>query len=421
MRLVSPAKEQPYSARSANKIKTILRFPKDHALPSPFSDPVHPVPTMAANGEGVQLATSCDSFQTHRWRVAPQLMTPASLVRPGGSSASASRPEQEQGFGSHALKASAKASGAALGRLSEAISHPAAASASALASTKKRGAYLRPYNDFCQKVRPLLPERLRNAEREKLLGAAWKKLSDDDRQKYFGAPSAGTPMPIQSRRRRGARVARGHAPTHASELGQLAAPPAPTQQLSAPLPASGQAQQLQLSVAPAQRTMSQLTSASAVTGPSRPSCSFPSFLTAAPAKLGTSTGVLMEEPGLDRRLLDCPQEILTPTLPASSATQPSHTSELLNRAAAHRTFAEDFIREHQQQQLAREEQQLQVRALERACEQQQMAREAEMTALDLAEMMEQQMTGEDAMEIAFSLGMPRVYAREGHNDGSHAR
>ena len=117
----------------------------------------------------------------------------------------------------------------------------------------------------------------------------------------------------------------------------------------------------------------------------------------------------LEEPGLDRRLHeDCPQET-RPTLPAwSSATPPSHTSELLNRAAAHRTFAEDFIRESQQQQLAREEQQL-VRDLERACErQQQLARGAEMTTLDLAEMMEQQMSGEDAMEVAFSLGMPRV-------------
>ena len=62
----------------------------------------------------------------------------------------------------------------------------------------------------------------------------------------------------------------------------------------------------------------------------------------------------------------------------------------------------------QQQQQHREEQQL-VRDLERACErQQQLARGAEMTTLDLAEMMEQQMSGEDAMEVAFSLGMPRV-------------
>ena len=45
------------------------------------------------------------------------------------------------------------------------------------------------------------------------------------------------------------------------------------------------------------------------------------------------------------------------------------------------------------------------------CEQQ-LARGAEgddhSLCLDLAEMMEQQMSGEDAMEIAFSLGMPRV-------------
>lgn len=292
---------------------------------------------------------------------------------------------------------------------------PAAASASSPPSNKR--AYLRPYNEFCHKVRPLLPEKLRNAEREKLLGAAWKELSQDG-QRYFRAQAAGTPMPIPSRKRRGARVALGHAPTHASELGQLAAPPAPMQQLSA-LPASGQAQ-LQLTVlAHAQLTMAQLTSASAMTAPSQwpssPPCPFPFPTPAAPAKLWASTGVPMEEPGLDRRLLDCPQEMLhpaqssefrVPALPASSATPPSHTSELLNRAAAHRTFAEGFIRKNiLQQQLAREEQLL-VRALERACEQQQLARGAEMTTLDLAETLEQQMTGEDAMEIACSLGMP---------------
>ena len=304
---------------------------------------------------------------------------------------------------------SQRAAGAYTGPI-VACSAPPGAAASAAAPAFKKRAYLRPYNEFCQKVRPLLPERLRNSERERLLGAAWKELSDDDRQKYFRAPAAGTPMPIPSRRRRGARVARGHALTHASEFGQLAAPPAPTQQLSA-LPASGQAQQLQL-MAPAQRTMAQLTSASAVRAPSQwpssPPCSFPFQTAPAATKLWASTGVPLEEPGLDGRPHDCPQET-KPTLPAwSSATPPSHTSELLNRAAAHRTFAEDFIRESQQQQLAREEQQL-VRDLERACEpQQQLARGAEMTTLDLAEMMEQQMSGEDAMEVAFSLGMPRV-------------
>ena len=404
-------------------------------LSQSFRTALHPEPLMAANGHDVQLATSCDSSQT--WRSAPQLMAPASL-QPGAPSATASRPEQAQGFGSHALKASpsAKASGAAPGRLSEemagvsdlvsqraagaytgpivACSAPPAAASAAAPASKKR-ACLRAYNEFCQKVRPLLPERLRNSERERLLGAAWKELSDDDRQKYFRAPAAGTPMPIPSPRRRAARVARGHAPTHASEFGQLAAPPAPTQQLSA-LPASGQAQQLQL-MAPAQRTMAQLTSASAVRAPSQwrssPPCSFPFPTAAAAPKLWASTGVPLEEPGLDRRLHGCPQET-RPTLPAwSSATPPSHTSELLNRAAAHRTFAEDFIRESQQQQQLllqqqREEQQL-VRDLERACEpQQQLTRGAEMTTLDLAEMMEQQMSGEDAMEVAFSLGMPRV-------------
>ena len=60
---------------------------------SSFRTALHPVPPMSQSelmASNSPRPTSCDSSQTHRWRVAPQLMTPASL-RPGAPSTSASR------------------------------------------------------------------------------------------------------------------------------------------------------------------------------------------------------------------------------------------------------------------------------------------------------------------------------------------
>ena len=440
------------------------------------------------------------SCQQHCWPEAPHLMTPASL-RPGPpSSATAGRPAQVV---SSDRKPFAKARGAGPGRLrSEAMAGLAAtvsqrapgANTSAVvasvappcsmlsvlssktpasllgpadASVAKKRASTRPYNEFCQELRPLLPARLRNAEREKLLGAAWKALSDNERHQFT---AAGTPMPLvpSGRKRKGRhggiRVARArvHAPTHASELQlllaaplaphlqlaaplasphqlaalsrapqlQLAAPAPPPHQLSAP-PAPGPAPQLQLTMAPpqlqltmapAQLTMAQLTAVPAVIAPSQwftsPPCS-PPAPTAAPALWATRMlameapiGVPMGTPGplLDLRLPPLPpslqrlHEMYPALMPGCRAPfpmlaapppppPPPRAPALLTAASAHRTFVEHFLRENQQQ-LARTQQHL--------------ARVAELTTLDLAEIMEQQMTGEDAMEIAFSLGMPRI-------------
>jgi|TARA_B110001469_G_C9477826_1_gene239707 hypothetical protein len=80
---------------------------------------------------------------------------------------------------------------------------------------------------------------------------------------------------------------------------------------------------------------------------------------------------------------------------AAPPPPPSRAPELLAAAAAHRTFVEEhFMGENQQAQQLAHKQQLM----------------AEITTLGVEEieMMEQQMTGEDAMDFAFSLGMPRV-------------
>ena len=482
-------------------------------------------------------------------------MTPASL-RPGLPSASGGWPEQGvASVASHDRKPSAKARGAGPGSLrgeamagltsgsqrapgattSAIVAAPRVAppgsptptlsvispnkrpasllgpDGPASASYAKKRASTRPYNEFCQELRPLLPARLRNAEREKLLGAAWKALSNEERHKFN---AAGTPMPPPSQRGRGrrhggTRVACDHAPARPLEL-QLAAPPAPPHQLAAPLaphlqlavlsrapelqssefmlaappapqlqltsmapPAAPQLQlaappapphqfdfdavlsrapelqltappapqlqltsvapplltMLQLTMAPAQLTMAQLTSVPAVPAPpqwlsspySSPPCS-PPAPTAVPAlwatriaqlaievPMGKAGRVPMGKPGplLDRRLppLGPPPSLPPLGLPPSlqrlhemypalaapfsalAAPPPPRAPQLLTAAAAHRTFVENFLGADQ-------------------LHQQQLARVAEM--MDLAEMMEQQMTGEDAMEIALSLGMPRA-------------
>ena len=60
-----------------------------------------------------------------------------------------------------------------------------------LASTSpaKKRAFTSPYHEFCQELRPLLPLNLRNSEREKLLGVAWKALSGTQKQ-VQGNPDA---------------------------------------------------------------------------------------------------------------------------------------------------------------------------------------------------------------------------------------
>ena len=77
-----------------------------------------------------------------------------------------------------------------------------------------------------------------------------------------------------------------------------------------------------------------------------------------------------------------------PAAPTPAPPVPSHASELLTTAAAHRTFVELT-------QLCLEVQQQLMEEQVEEDEQQQ-----------LAGLMEEQMTGEDAVDIAISLGMP---------------
>ena len=96
---------------------------------------------------------------------------------------------------------------------------------------------------------------------------------------------------------------------------------------------------------------------------------------------------------------------MNPSLPAPSAnTPPFHAPAPLERAAAHRIFVEYFLRDQQQQQTRQplpHQHQLEVKS-----EEQQLTLGAETANLDLAEMVEQHVTGKDAMDIAISLGMP---------------
>ena len=183
-------------------------------------------------------------------------------------------------------------------------------------SPAKKPAFTSPYHKFCQELRPQLLPTLRNSEREKLLGVAWKALC--------GGWHEGT------------RVAWAHEP--APQL-QLAAPPAP---------------QLFTTTAPQ--------------------------LGAPPARvlpIGMPVGVPV--PLQDLRLpplLPCmPRHLSYPAASPPAPAAPSDRSrvpELLAAAAAHRTFV-----------------QLDLGGGEH-----------------LAELIEEQMTGEDATDIAISLGMP---------------
>ena len=223
------------------------------------------------------------------------------------------------------------------------------ASASPAKRSKKR-AFTSPFHEFCQELRPLLPASLRNSEREKLLGMAWKGLSATERRKFEATPMPTLNSGAGEGWHEGYRVALAHVP--APQL-QLTAPaPAPQLQLAAP-----PAPQLQLITAP------QLQLTSAVMLP-------PPAPTAAPV------------------LLPCMPRLSYPAAPTPAPPVPPHASELLTTAAAHRTFVELT-------QLCLEVQQQLMEEQVEEDEQQQ-----------LAGLMEEQMTGEDAVDIAISLGMP---------------
>ena len=227
---------------------------------------------------------------------------------------------------------------------------PASTGLASMSPPAKKRAFTSPFHEFCQELRPLLPASLRNSEREKLLGMAWKGLSATERRKFEATPMPTLNSGAGEGWHEGYRIALAHFP--APQL-QLTAPaPAPQLQLTAP-----PAPQLQLITAP------QLQLTSAVMLP-------PPAPTAAPV------------------LLPCMPRLSYPAAPPPALPVPSHASELLTTAAAHRTFVELT-------QLCLEVQQQLMEEQVEEDEQQQ-----------LAGLMEEQMTGEDAVDIAISLGMP---------------
>ena len=142
-------------------------------------------------------ATHC---QTHRWAEAPHLMTPASppfstsacrkehgTVRVAGRDRKPSTKAKSAGPVYYSAQ-TASAPSAAPPASSLASKRPASTGLASTSPAKKR-AFTSPYHEFCQELRPLLPLNLRNSEREKLLGVAWKALSGTQKQ-VQGNPDA---------------------------------------------------------------------------------------------------------------------------------------------------------------------------------------------------------------------------------------
>ena len=216
-------------------------------------------------------------------------------------------------------------------------------------SPAKKPAFTSPYHKFCQELRPLLLPTLRNSEREKLLGVAWKALC--------GGWHEGT------------RVAWAHEP--APQL-QLAAPPAPqlftTPQLGAPPAPQLFTMAPQLGAPPTP----QLQLSVMLPPPPAPTAA-PVLWATRVLPIGMPVGVPV--PLQDLRLpplLPCMPRLSYPAAPPPAPAVPSRVPKLLTAAAAHRTFVELDLWGGEQ----------------------------------LAELMEEQMTGEDAIDIAISLGMP---------------
>ena len=218
-------------------------------------------------------------------------------------------------------------------------------------------------HEFCQELRPLLPASMRNSEREKLLGMTWKGLSGTEKRKFKATLMPTLNSGVGGGWHEGTRVAWAHVP--APRL-QLAAPaPAPQLQLAAP-----PAPQLRLITAP------QLQFTSAVMLPPPAPTGAPVLWATPSVAHWNARSCASAAAVLDLRLpplLPCMPRLSYPAAPPPALAVPSRASELLTAAAAHRTFVELCLGGQQQQ---------------------------------LADQMEEQMTGEDAVDIAISLGMP---------------
>ena len=159
--------------------------------------------------------------------------------------------------------------------------------------------------------------------------------------------------------------------------------PAPRLQLADPAPAP----QLQLAAPPAP----QLKLTSAVMLPPPAPAAAPVLWATPSVAHWNARWCASAAAVLDLRLpplLPCIPRLSYPAAPPPALAVPSRASELLTAAAAHRTFVELCL--GGQQQLMEEQ-------MEEGDQQQQPP---------LADLMEEQMTGEDAVDIAISLGMP---------------
>ena len=227
------------------------------------------------------------------------------------------------------------------------LKRPASHVRARTSSAKKRANDRSPYHNFCQEVRPLLPGNLRNSEREKLLGIAWKNIPGTDKHKFKGSPGGGGKL--------GVHVAFAHAA--AVQMYPAAQQPVTAPQLQP---------QLQLITAPVMSK--QLTAA--VTPPPLASAAVPVLSATRVVPVGTPVGVPVP-------LLPCkpyPAELALSVKDLVALTMPTPVPELLTAAAAHRTMVSKELGLDRQQQLAK--------------------------------LVEEQMTAEDAVDIAISLGMP---------------
>lgn len=211
-----------------------------------------------------------------------------------------------------------------------------------------------PYHKFCKELKPLLPGNLRNSEREKLLGIAWKHVPGTDKDKFKGSPCEGG---------KGVHVAFAH-----NAAVPIMYPAAAQQPVTAPKPQP----QLPLITAPG------LQFTAAVTPPPlAPNTAVPVLSATRVVPVGTPVGVpvpLLPCKPYPPAELTLPAELALPVEDLVALTTPTPVPELLTAAAAHRTMVSKELGLDRQQQLAK--------------------------------LVEEHMTAEDAVDIAISLGMP---------------
>ena len=269
--------------------------------------------------------------------------------------------------------------------------------ASTSSARAKKRVFTSPYHKFCQERRPLLPAGLSNSEREKELGMAWKAhlTSEANRQPFSAAP-----MPLAGWEHRSSRVAWNQATltpnaTHApAPQPQPSAPPAPQLVVRQKEPAPPH--WIKLVVTDGMLRGGQVilersggkALCFAVPPDARPGqciiVDLPPGVVHGQilrAHCQTPPDPYQPPPGplLDPRLPPFPPTSLQALSPRAPELPYLPALEILTAAATHRTGVEHYLGHQQQQQLAK--------------------------------VMEDQLTGEEAIEIALSLGMSHPSTR----------